>query len=386
MNNTNCAVESSLSSCVGCGNCTFVCPVHSLEMKWDREGFLRPLIDNNICIRCGKCRQVCQMYKQSNVINRTKQNGYIAISKNKRIYKKSASGGIFATLAEEFLNKYKGSIVIGAAYVNEEVRHICIKAHNELYKLQNSKYVQSNLNNIFEIIKRNLDENNNVLFSGTPCQVAALRLFLRRDYVKLFCIDLICHGVPSPLFLNKELKSYGKIEKITEIRFRNKSVFYRKKSAFFLKISGKYSSKIIVSTRSPYFNMFMNGLTFRPSCYECKFTNLERQGDITIGDCDSSKLYPSFHHKEATSCVLINTSKGKEMWDNMKHCIDFKDLDIVKEAEKNHQLSYPIEKPLSRNYIYDEIMKADMITLRTKYAKPRDWKEKLSIIKFLYLP
>ena len=379
-------VDLNSLACVGCGNCTIICPHNALVMKPDQEGFLRPFIYNDVCVECGACVRFCQMYKSVQSLDKEKQRGYIAISKNVELYKNSASGGIFSTIAFEFLEKYDNSLIVGAAYQDGEVRHICGSTLSDVMKMQNSKYVQSNLGKTFIRIKHVLEAGDYVLFSGTPCQVFALQDYLQRPYERLFCIDLICHGVPSPLFLKKEFETYISCDKIERITFRKKSKLYKKKSSYILSLASKHKHEIIASTRSPYYNMFMNGLTFRPSCYSCKFTNLDRVGDITIGDCDSSKFYGSFHPKEATSCVIVNSINGKLLWEQCSKNIDYTDLDINKEAEYNHQLSKPVDKPESRDTIYQEIFSSDVNELRNKYARHRDLREKLGIIRFLYLP
>lgn len=375
-------IKENSQSCVGCANCENICQSHAIKMRYDKYGFLSPYIDEKKCVNCGRCVEVCQMY----FLNKTqnfKPYGYIAISKEKMLYQNAASGGIFSTIASDFLANYENGCVVGAAYDNGKVSHIIIKKKNEITKLQNSKYVQSNMNSIVRDVKTLLDMKKNVLFSGTPCQVYALKLFLKKEYDNLFTIDLVCHGVPSPLFLEHDLKQYS--ANIKNLKFRYKRKFLKSKSGFILSFFSNGKRKYYLSNRDLYYALFMKNLSFRKSCYQCKFANLNRVGDITIGDCDSYAEYPMFHPKEATSSVIINNLKGEYLWSISNH-LEYSNLDLIKETKINTQLSRPSQEPDEWEKIMNDIQKGNYIKLKNEYLKPNNYKAKLLLLKNIFLP
>lgn len=375
-------IQEYSEDCVGCGNCANTCPKDAIKMQYDNYGFLSPIVDKSECINCGSCISVCQI-NNINLVHRFKQYGYIAISKNKKLYRNAASGGAFSTIATSFFSKFPNGYVVGAAFVGGKVSHIIIKNKNEIVKLQNSKYVQSDMNSIASDVKKLLDKNNTVLFSGTPCQVYALKLFLKKKYENLFTIDLVCHGVPSPLFLKSDLKQYG--SNIESLHFRHKKPF-KSKSGFILSFSLNGKRKYYLSNRDLYYALFMKNLSFRKQCYKCNFANLNRSGDITIGDCDSYKEYPSFHINEATSLVIINSLKGEYLWNASKQLFDFSFLDIIKEAKLNSQLTCPSPEPDEWVKIMNNIKIGNFNELTKKYAKSDNFKAKLLLLKNLFLP
>ena len=366
--------------CVGCMACSNICPKNAIEFIHDDKGFLIPNVNLDTCIDCGLCSMVCQ--KNGIQLNENHEKAYIALSKDKKLYKNSASGGIFSTIAYHFL-KCKNSYVCGAAYINGEVRHILIDDVKDLFKLQGSKYVQSFIGSVYVDIKKMLEKSYRVLFSGTPCQVQALYLFLGRKYDNLFTIDLICHGVPSQQFLKKSLEQYMPIDKIKNVRFRKKNYLFKSKSNFILSIN---DNKNIMANRDVYYSMFIKNLSFRDSCYDCKFAKLDRCADITIGDCDSYKKYTNFHVNEATSTVILNNLNGTKLWNEFANFFDFMELDLVAEASVNTQLSHPSTIPFPEIRASLVLDTMDYDNLKKIYTKDRDMKEKIALFVLLYSP
>lgn len=211
--------------CCGCGACMNICPKTAICMEKDGYGFVYPRIDIEKCVECGACKKVCAF--QNEPTRRQPQRVYAIASKNNDLVKKSASGGLFATMAVHVLEQ--GGCVYGAVMLHEEhelhIRHVCCETKAELYRLQGSKYVQSSLGYIFKDIQQKLKKDVFVLFSGTPCQVDALKSYLRKDYPNLLTVDIICHGVPSEQFFNDYIhyteKKIG--GEISEFKFRDKS-------------------------------------------------------------------------------------------------------------------------------------------------------------------
>lgn len=368
-------------ACSGCGLCAQKCPKQAIDMQCNEEGFSYPIVNMNLCNDCGACHKLCTAIDE---INSTAIQSYIAITKNSDLYKNSASGGIFATIASEFLRQNENAYVCGAAYIEGKVRHILIQSQDEIPLLQNSKYVQSEAYECFHKIDNHIKDGAMVLFCGTPCQVHAISKYVK-DTSRLYTIDLICHGVPSPTLLDRDLKIYGS-SCVRDIKFRWKNGLFPGKSPFFLVITRKYGRKIVLSSVDPYFSAFMGNATFRESCYTCKYANLNRVGDITIGDCDSSSYYPNFHKYKSTSTVLINTDKGSKIWRNYENLFSYMPLDLELEASINHQLRQPSQRPQIRTTIYKDFFILNDKELKKRYAKPNDIIHRMMLMAYLVFP
>ena len=188
--------------CTGCAACYSVCPVQCISMKEDAEGFLFPIIDEEKCTKCSLCEKTCLSIMQGK--ERKPLNVYAAKNPNEEIRKESSSGGIFTLLAEHVINK--GGVVFGARFNEDwEVIHDYTETVKGLAAFRGSKYVQSRIGDMYKTAKDFLEKDRNVLFSGTPCQIAGLKAFLRKDYDNLLTVDLVCHGVPSPLVWKRYL-------------------------------------------------------------------------------------------------------------------------------------------------------------------------------------
>ena len=193
---------SHKKDCCGCGACVQRCPKHCIAMQEDKEGFLYPVINKTKCTNCGLCEKVCPVINQGHCNNPIKT--YAAINPKNDVRIASSSGGVFTVLAEDIINS--NGVVFGAAFNNEwNVEHTCVENIKDLEKLRGSKYVQSNIGNSYQEAESFLKEGREVLFSGTPCQIAALKLFLRKEYKNLTTVDFVCHGVPSPAVWRKYL-------------------------------------------------------------------------------------------------------------------------------------------------------------------------------------
>ena len=207
------------TNCCGCGACSNICPKSCITMQADEEGFLYPKINKKTCINCGLCEKICP------ILNKPKTyqilQCYAAKHKNSKIKLKSSSGGIFTALAENILKE--GGVVFGAAFDKDwNVRHTFCKNLNDLDKLRRSKYVQSDIGLTYRQTKDFLDKECKVLFTGTPCQIAALRNFLGKEYENLLTAELFCHGVPSPTVWQKFLEENTQKNRIKAIDFRHK--------------------------------------------------------------------------------------------------------------------------------------------------------------------
>ncbi len=331
-------------NCCACGACVNICPKNAISMKEDKYGFLFPVINSNLCINCKQCKKVCA-YQNVTETNKPLKT-WVAVSKDKEKLKKSASGGVFYTLANAVIRE--NGCAVGAAFDEDfELSHIIADDERTLEKLQGSKYTQSNTGFVFREIKKQLNNNKTVLFSGCPCQVAGLKAYLGKDYCNLITMDLICHGVPS----NKAFKDYLKF-------FQNKKNIKVKKFSFRDKSAGwgincsawtDRAKKIrIFSTSSSYMYYFLHSLTYRKNCYSCKYADSHRAGDITIGDFwGLEKEHPELLGKnkidesKGVSVIIANTDKGIDFIKKNRKLFDLYKSSFEKAARGNAQLNRP---------------------------------------------
>lgn len=339
--------------CCGCGACRDLCPKKAISMKEDKWGFLYPEINDKSCIQCGLCIKTCGY--QSPFVENKKFNAYAAICKNKTLYNYSASGGVFSVMAQRVLDD--GGYVVGCSLEkinnNLTAKHIVIHDKEKLYKLQGSKYVQSNMENIFIKIKRLLENGNQVLFSGTPCQASSIKRYLDKDYNNLIVLDLICHGVPNQKMFRDYLAEVGKKYKlqIESIIFRDKSAGWSLNGFIIGKRKNGKKKKIIFNSKeSSYYYIFQHGLNYRRSCYNCPFAGEFRPGDITIGDYwGIEKEHPELFSNDSDiwnsgkgiSCIVVNTQKGKNFLERCKNDMYLFNSTYEKIAQNNSQLIAP---------------------------------------------
>lgn len=307
------------SQCTGCTACASVCPQQCICMVEDVEGFTYPKIVNvTSCISCSACERVCPVlnpkaHKQS--LTRV----YAALSKNDSLRMESSSGGVFSELSKIVLQS--GGIIYGASYdKNGSVKHISVDNIEALGKLRGAKYAQSNLEDSFLTIKKQLDSGKKVLFSGTPCQVGGLKSFLKKDYDNLFCIDFVCHGVPSPLVWKKYVKYRAQIDNDNNnlpeyINLRNKESGW---SNYSYSVEFSYSKGkryLCKNSEDLFMNLFVNNYILRRSCSECYFKGYNRVSDITLGDFWGIwDINSKMDDNRGTSLVLTHSVKGEELF------------------------------------------------------------------------
>lgn len=352
---------SNNTICCGCGACEQICSKHAISMRPNKEGFLYPKLEESLCVDCGLCSKICPELHTADSLNPT---GYplAAQAKANKVLDNSSSGGIFSVVAEYVLNN--GGVVVGAELTeNMKVRHVIVDNVQELNKLCGSKYAQSNTSNIYKRVKELLQQGRFVFFTGTPCQVSALKLFLRRSFENLLTADLICHGVPSPLMFNMiveylEKKYKGKV---MDYQFRSKKLTgWSRVSACTMLINGKIKHIYYNEMMRAFFQAFLDGHVLRMDCYQCPFTRTERAGDFTMADFWSLKsTNPKFPRQHrGVSMILVNTEKGQSI---LEACLDKiymepSDLDVIL-AGYNYQLKHPTELTSERGAIFDFLQK-----------------------------
>ena len=352
------------ADCCACGACVNICPKHAISMQKDENGFMYPVIDDTLCIGCQACTKVCAFQN----INEKKGaiDVYAAARNDEKKILKSTSGGIFAVFAEKVLEKQ--GIVYGATmeYCNQQlqVRHVGIETLEELERLQGSKYVQSDLGNVYSEVREQLLKGREVLFSGTPCQVAGLKAFLKREYNNLLTIDIICHGVPSNTLFQEHIKELEKKlgVKIEKYVFRNKENGWGLKSKIIgVKENGEKMEYQYNASELSYYSLFLDGYIYRENCYKCKYTNEYRPADITIGDYwGVGDIHPAYitdnggklEKKLGISTIILNSEHGKDCLYNVEEKLYMYESEFEKVASRNPQLRVPCKYPSVRNKIF----------------------------------
>lgn len=366
--------------CCGCSACYAACPHNAIRMVNDDHGFLYPVINQEQCIDCHLCEKVCNI----DAPKRTEPNQIkMLAAKNidKDVRTRSSSGGIFSVFANEILKD--GGTVYGASYSSDfAVKHIRIIAPDELYKIRGSKYVQSNLGDSFENVKRDLQSGHKVLFSGTPCQVDGLYSFLQRNYDNLYTIDVICHGVPSQRLFSEHLKYIEGIKKkrIKEYNFRSKALGWHRQTdeASFFDGTSEYGTPLVQSFK----DMFFKGYMMRSSCYSCYYSNLHRIGDISLGDFwGIEAVAPAFNDNEGVSLVLVNSEKGNKLLSKLSAYLTYQETESY--GVQPH-LEHAATKPENETDFWDDYENKGYAYVVNRYSKYNTKGRIKYIIKILY--
>lgn len=368
------------SACCGCGACSCACPRHAITMQRDEQGFVYPAIADDICIRCGLCISACAF--SAPAVPNDVQEVYVAASAVTDI-RKSASGGIFAALAEQTLAQ--GGIVAGAAldFIDgEAVPHlVCVDDATDLDRLLGSKYVQCDRDiDVYTRILEHLKAGRAVTFGGTPCQVAALRSFARGFDERLLLVDVVCHGVPNSRFFNDYLKTRaaGLKATITRYSFRDKRYGWSFIGCLDYEKDGETLSIPINGLEESYYRLFLEARTYRESCYRCPYASKFRPGDLSIGDFwgvrgQHPELFDGgigeFDDELGVSSIVVNTLKGRRYLE--EHAGDFalRPSTYEQASANNKQLLQPVELTPERSVILREYLDGGYASVERWFAK-----------------
>lgn len=325
------------NACTGCSSCVNVCPKACISMQFWKDGHIYPVVDESKCIDCGLCAKTCPQNKKSEL--RLPIAAYAGWHTNHVEYLSSTSGGAATAIAQAIIKL--GGIVYGcASQKGLQIQHIRIESEADLVRLKGSKYVQSNIGDTFKNVLADLKAGRTVLFIGTPCQVAGLKSFLRNDYDKLYCVDLICHGVPSQHQLKKHIHHVtGDKAKLVQFRKGNDMglrLFDSKGEMIY------YSNVWVNKFRDSYYGAFIDGYSYRESCYNCRYANPRRVSDVTIGDFWGLSKDVKHDEVNGCSCVLPITPKGLELvrMSNLKLIV----RPVEEAVNGNSQLRHPSHK------------------------------------------
>lgn len=372
--------------CCGCLTCVEVCPRKAVNEEADASGFAYPRIETSLCVDCKICKKNCAF--QNEISASAPVKCYAAVSKNPSLLNQSASGGVFSTLAERVIEE--AGVVYGAAFVSQgnniKVEHVRVIERENLTRLLGSKYVQSRILGVLPEIRKDLSEGKKVLFSGTPCQVDAVKNYLNNENTdNLILIDIICHGVPNEMLFNDYILTLKKsaVDEFVDFKFRDKEKGWGMHGLAIFQGNGKDYKRKVNPKTSSYYRAFVKGYTYRDSCYNCKYAQSNRPGDITIGDYwgveDEEKEYiqtNSIRVENGVSCVLVNSRKGQEFLNENETLFSINETELSKIVVHNEQLRNPSGLPDKREklldayrqngyYAFEKIMRAE---LRGKYV------------------
>lgn len=358
------------TKCSGCSACLNICPKNAISMKEDEKGFRYPNIDYNACINCNLCEKVCPIINKKEIKNSPK--AYACYNKNEKVRMESSSGGIFSLLAEYILEN--NGVIYGAAFNDEwNVEHLRIEKLDELYKLRTSKYLQSNIKNTYSLAKKDLDDDKIVLFTGTPCQVNGFISYLgNKIYDNLYTQDIICHGVPSPKVWKKYLDYRKKQDSESPVRinFRQKDDGW---NLFALLLQYNNNTYKINHNNDLFMQAFLRNASLRDSCYDCSFKSKNRQTDITLADFwGVDNVISGFNDNKGTSLVIVNTDKGKKLFDKIEKEIVSKEVDFEESIKYNPSMYTSVKIPQKRDEFFENLDNFNFDELVKEYTvKPR---------------
>lgn len=347
----------SKRDCSGCAACMNICPLACINMQEDDEGFLYPYVNEDVCVHCGACEKVCP--ELHSYERREPERVFAAQNIMQEIRRKSSSGGIFYSLAQQIITQ--GGIVVAARFdENWEVIHDVAKTIEELPGFLGSKYVQSRIGNSYAKVASFLREGHKVLFVGTPCQVTGLKHYLKKDYDNLLTVDVICHGVPSPKVWRMYLQETFRKQNISKIDFREKSHGWKNFSFCVEQKSsvGAVTKSVEVFHENPYMKVFLANLDLRPSCYACKAKDGCSGSDLTIGDYwGIDTVMPDFDDDAGTSAVLVY-NREKVIPYLLNKDLVLRVSEMGKVIRCNNCLVKSVPEPANRAFFFSQLKKA----------------------------
>lgn len=362
--------------CCGCNACGDVCPVDAISFKNDIEGFWYPEVNHTTCINCNLCEKICPTINISSLKHNDfplPQVSYAAININMRERWNSTSGGAFSVFANYMYAL--GGYVSGAIYTTDfHVENFVSNNPDDLDRLRSSKYLESYAEGLYVKIKKLLDRGEKVLACGAPCQMAALRSFLRKDYENLIVIDFICRGVNSPKVYRKYLDSLEEKydSKIISVKAKNKELGWRNLTRKVTFANGKSYYGVLME--DDFRRGYHTNVYCRPSCYECVFKGFPRMSDITIGDYWGVEKYaPNLDNNIGTSLILLNSSKGQRFFETVKENFIYKKLPLEAAFGGNVALFNPIEpSKIDRKSFFEDLDKYGFDYVVNKYFPSQD--------------
>ena len=368
MNNVQPILYKEFNECSGCSACVSICPQKAIKMDYNSEGFLYPIIDSQKCIGCLKCERVCafKIDRSEAIIKDDKIHIYACRTLDDDVLMSSSSGGMFSVFSDYYLEN--NNVVVSCIYSYEEasVRFCFLKDKNMRDLARGSKYIQAEIYSFYDEIVDYLNKYNDarMLVVGTGCQIAGLDLVLKNKKLRerVTLIDLICHGAASSrlwknYIRNVEQKNDGKVNYLT---FKNKRNGWENPSVFAL-----INEKEI--TIKPYSDWFYMGISLRESCYNCPYTRIDRNSDITIGDFwGVQNVMPDFYDKRGISLVITHSECGEDLFNNIKDKIVYRETN--RESCLQPRLISPQDRPKNRDKFWHDMERQGLDYCEKKYV------------------
>lgn len=363
----------SPEECTGCLACYNICNNNAIEISTNEEGFVHPLVNLDKCIDCGLCSKVCPILNPYSKKNDEEIECYAAWNKDANIVRQSSSGGFFTTIASWVLQQQ--GVVYGSAFDKDfNIHHIRVDSECDLAKLKGSKYIQSFIGDTFKEVRNDINFNKWILFVGTPCQIDGLLRFLGKlsHYEQLITIDLVCHGVPSPLMFQEykrflESKYHSSLcayefrnKKWSWLHFNTKAVFSNGK-----KYIGTWEEDVFIRG-------FLREFFTRPSCHQCKYANKQRVSDFTIGDYWGYRhmLHEKNNEDMGISIVLAHTPKARTLLKKLEDKMYMYSRTLDEAILGNETFEAPFPKNLKRDDFWQDYRRLSYNELINKYLYP----------------
>lgn len=345
-------------NCCGCTACKNICPVSCIRMGTDDEGFIYPSVDKVKCINCGACERACPIINYKRRVS-FQESAYLLQNKDKNVLQESTSGGAFTAIALYTLRH--GGIVYGAVMdsTSYKIHHAAIEDEADLYKLRNSKYVQSDIDSCYRLVLSQVESNRLVCFSGTPCQIEGLISFLGNGFNKyrdnLILVDVVCRAVPSPgvwrLFIHSLNEHHGEV---TSVKFRDKELGYQYSTMLIETKNGNIQREGIET--SLWLRMFFSGMIIRPSCSDCRFRSPYRKSDITLWDCfPSYRFDKKIDENAGTTRVLVHTTYGKKVIEEINNYVNMEEVPVDKAIESVREMRLSPQLNTDRKSFFDTL-------------------------------
>lgn len=368
-------LKIDFEKCTGCGACKAACSLDCISMAEAKDGFIYPSVDKSKCVNCHKCERACPI--ENSCESEYDSEAYGAVYVDHKTLMNSTSGGAFSAIVEYVLSN--NGIVYGCAYSKHlKPIHIRINKWEQLHLLNGSKYIQSDTLNTFQTAKEDLETGTLVLYSGTPCQIAGLKAFLGKVYENLITVDIICHGVPSYAYFKKYIEW---VESTKNIQL--KAVNFRSKENNQWGLSGNLIAKDMTHNRiikmkffyynSYYYYYFLKGGIYRNSCYSCKYANMQRQSDFTLGDLWGAEgLGLPFDVRNGCSLLLVNSIQAKTILKKLN--LKTSSISVGYAINNNTQLKRPSFRPNYRDILIEQYQSLSANEIN-QYFRKRFWKD-----------
>ena len=360
--------------CCGCRTCKTECKFNAISVVTDKYGFEQMAVDPKRCTECGLCEKVCPALHSEKSSERYSCGAAYAIDSDTKF--QGSSGGLFGVFAKRII--LDGGCVYGAAFDKDlKLKTTSAETLDELAPLYKSKYLLCNTNDKFIEIKSKLDSGKKVLYCSSPCQIAALKLYLKKSYKNLLTVEFICHGVGSQTLFDRSIAySEKKLSaKIKQVVFRHK--IKNASSHYYLykcERATKAFDKQDLYLSFPYYNAYCKQLVCRDACYDCKYATEERCADITIGDFHTIEKYdPSIDRFAGVSMFVCNSLTGEEFFNSVKEDLFVKPFEwsILKENNRFHSDG---RRPQSQQEFMESVAAQPFEKTVKKHLRPsKDW-------------